>query len=87
VALDDWSSGGSGTPAAMSGCSPGTAARRPSIRYLTGDLCTGEGVVAAVDGTAAIVHCATSSKGDVDATRNLVLTATLHQQDGSLDTP
>lgn len=38
-------------------------------------------------GTAATVHCATSSKGDVDATRNLVLTATLHQQDGSLDTP
>jgi len=33
------------------------------------------------------VHCATSSKGDVDATRNLVLTATLHQQDGSLDMP
>jgi uncharacterized protein YbjT (DUF2867 family) len=59
----------------MSGCSPGTAARRPSIRYLTGDLCTGEGVVAAVDGTAAIVHCATSSKGDVDATRNLVQAA------------
>jgi nucleoside-diphosphate-sugar epimerase len=57
------------------------------IRYRTGDLRTGEGVAAAVDGTAAIVHCATSSKGDVDATRNLVLTVTLHQQDGSLDTP
>jgi hypothetical protein len=72
----------------MSGCSP--RHRREAtdgIRYRTGDLRTGEGVAAAVDGTAAIVHCATSSKGDVDATRNLVLTATLHQQDGSLDTP
>jgi uncharacterized protein YbjT (DUF2867 family) len=45
------------------------------IRYLTGDLRTGEGVAAAVDGAAAIVHCATGSKGDVEATRNLVQAA------------
>ena len=56
--------------------SPGEATSSPVL--VTG---------APVAGTAAVVHCATSSKGDVDATRNLVLTATLHQQDGSLDTP
>ena len=44
-------------------------------RFLVGDLATGEGIEAAVDGAAAIVHCATSSKGDVDATRNLVQAA------------
>ncbi len=45
------------------------------IRFLTGDLRTGEGVEAAVDGAAAIVYCATSSRGDVGATRNLVRAA------------
>ncbi len=45
------------------------------IQFLTGDLRTGEGVDAAVGVVAAIVHCATSSKGDVDATRNLVRAA------------
>ena len=44
-------------------------------RFLVGDLATGEGIEAAVDGATAIVHCATSSKGDVDATRNLVQAA------------
>ena len=44
-------------------------------RFLVGDLATGEGLEAAVDGATAIVHCATSSKGDVDATRNLVQAA------------
>jgi uncharacterized protein YbjT (DUF2867 family) len=44
-------------------------------RFLIGDLATGEGIEAAVDGAAAIVHCATSSKGDADATRNLVQAA------------
>jgi uncharacterized protein YbjT (DUF2867 family) len=42
------------------------------IEFVVGDLATGEGIEAAVDGVAAIVHCATSSRGDVDATRNLV---------------
>lgn len=45
------------------------------IRYLAGDLRTGEGIAAAVDGVTAIVHCATSTKGDVDATRQLVQAA------------
>src|SRR5438105_6436997 len=44
-------------------------------RFVIGDLATGEGIEAAVDGAAAIVHCATCSKGDVDATRNLVRAA------------
>jgi uncharacterized protein YbjT (DUF2867 family) len=45
------------------------------IEFVVGDLATGEGIEAAVDGVAAIVHCATSSRGDVDATRNLVRAA------------
>jgi uncharacterized protein YbjT (DUF2867 family) len=45
------------------------------VRHLTGDLRSGEGVDAAVDGVAAIVHCATSGKGDVATTRTLVRAA------------
>jgi len=45
------------------------------VEFVRGDLATGEGVAAAVDGAAAIVHCATSSKGDVAATQNLVRAA------------
>jgi uncharacterized protein YbjT (DUF2867 family) len=45
------------------------------IEFVVGALATGEGIEAAVDGVAAIVHCATSSRGDVDATRNLVRAA------------
>jgi len=45
------------------------------ITFRTGDLVTGEGVEAAVDGAAAIVHCATSTKGDAEATRNLIRAA------------
>ena len=45
------------------------------IQFLTGDLRSGEGVDAAVDGVAAVVHCATSTKGDVEATRHLVQAA------------
>src|SRR5215210_4639406 len=45
------------------------------IRFLTGDLATGEGIEPAVDGVAAIVHCAGSNKGDADLTRNLVRAA------------
>ena len=43
--------------------------------FVRGDLATGEGVAAAVDGVAAIVHCATSNRGDVGATQSLVRTA------------
>jgi uncharacterized protein YbjT (DUF2867 family) len=42
------------------------------IRYLTGDLATGEGVGPTVEGVATIVHCAGSSKGDDLLARNLV---------------
>ena len=45
------------------------------IRFRTGDLVTGTGVDAAVDGAAAIVHCATSNRGDAEATRNLIRAA------------
>jgi len=45
------------------------------IEYVTGDLLTGVGIQAAVDGAATIVHCAGSSKGDDEATRNLVRAA------------
>ena len=42
------------------------------IQFMTGDLATGEGIEPAVDGIAAIVHCAGGPKGDADMTRNLV---------------
>jgi uncharacterized protein YbjT (DUF2867 family) len=42
------------------------------IRYLTGDLSTGTGLEAAVDGVGTIVHCASARTGDAEATRNLV---------------
>jgi uncharacterized protein YbjT (DUF2867 family) len=42
------------------------------IEYVTGDLLKDEGIQAAVDGAAVIVHCAGGSKGDDEATRNLV---------------
>jgi uncharacterized protein YbjT (DUF2867 family) len=42
------------------------------IRFVTGDLLSGAGVDAAVDGVATIVHCAGASKGDEAATKNLV---------------
>ena len=45
------------------------------IEYVTGDLATGEGIEAAVEGAETIVHCAGSSKGDEDKARNLVRAA------------
>jgi uncharacterized protein YbjT (DUF2867 family) len=45
------------------------------IQFLTGDLATGEGIEPAVDGVAAIVHCAGTNKGDAELTRNLVRAA------------
>jgi uncharacterized protein YbjT (DUF2867 family) len=45
------------------------------IRFLTGDLATGEGIEAAVDGVVAIAHCAGNAKGDAELTRNLVRAA------------
>jgi len=43
--------------------------------FVTGDLATGAGLPAAVHGVGTIVHCASSRKGDAEATRNLVRTA------------
>jgi uncharacterized protein YbjT (DUF2867 family) len=45
------------------------------IEYMTGDLATGEGIDAAVDGVDTIVHCAGSAKGDEVKARNLVQAA------------
>jgi uncharacterized protein YbjT (DUF2867 family) len=50
-------------------------AANDGIQFLTGDLATGEGIEPAVDGVAAIVHCAGSNKGDAELTRNLVRAA------------
>ena len=45
------------------------------IEFMTGDLATGEGIEAAVEGVETIVHCAGSAKGDEDKTQNLVRAA------------
>jgi uncharacterized protein YbjT (DUF2867 family) len=45
------------------------------IEFMTGDLATGEGIEAAVDGIEIIVHCAGSAKGDEGKARNLVRAA------------
>jgi uncharacterized protein YbjT (DUF2867 family) len=45
------------------------------IEFVTGDLATGEGIEAAVDGTEIIVHLAGSNKGDEDKARHLVRAA------------
>ena len=47
----------------------------PQVTFFTGDLRSGEGIEAAVSGVSTIIHCATSTKGDADATRNLVTAA------------
>jgi len=45
------------------------------IELVTGDLATGEGIDAAVEGAEIIVHCAGSPKGDEDKALNLVRAA------------
>src|SRR5919112_4323347 len=45
------------------------------IQFMSGDLATGEGVEAAVDGVETIVHLAGTAKGDEDKARNLVRAA------------
>ena len=59
------------------GCTVRVLSRRSreageGIEFVTGDLATGEGIEAAVDGAEIIVHCAGSSKGDGDKALNLV---------------
>ncbi len=53
----------------------GSRADEYGVQFVTGDLATGEGIELAVDEVATIVHCAGSSKGDEDKTRNLVRAA------------
>jgi uncharacterized protein YbjT (DUF2867 family) len=50
-------------------------AAEPGIEYALGDIATGEGVDAAVEGVETIIHLAGSQKGDDVKTRNLVLAA------------
>ncbi len=45
------------------------------VEYVTGDLETGEGIEAAVDGVEVIVHCAGSTTGDEDKAQHLVKAA------------
>jgi uncharacterized protein YbjT (DUF2867 family) len=45
------------------------------VQFMTGDLLTGGGIDAAVDGVGTIVHLAGSYKGDAEATENLVRAA------------
>jgi uncharacterized protein YbjT (DUF2867 family) len=45
------------------------------IEFVTGDLATGEGIDAAVEGTEIIVHLAGDKKGDEDKAQNLVRAA------------
>ena len=63
-----------------SGCDVRVLARhdRPTpqgVTFFTADLRTGQGIEPAVSGAAAIIHCATSTRGDAGATRNLVSAA------------
>src|SRR4030095_6618206 len=45
------------------------------VEFVTGDLATGEGIEAAVEGAEIIVHCAGTAKGDGDKARDLVRAA------------
>jgi uncharacterized protein YbjT (DUF2867 family) len=47
----------------------------PGVTFFPADLRTGRGIEPAVTGVAAIIHCATSTRGDAVATRNLVAAA------------
>jgi uncharacterized protein YbjT (DUF2867 family) len=52
-----------------------TCASTEGIEFVTGDLTTGQGIAAAVEGAEIIVHCAGSNKGDEEKTLNLVRAA------------
>jgi uncharacterized protein YbjT (DUF2867 family) len=65
-----------------SGCDVRVLARhrRPIPRgaeFFTADLRTGRGIKPAVTSAAAIIHCATGTRGDAEATRNLGTAASL----------
>jgi uncharacterized protein YbjT (DUF2867 family) len=62
------------------GCDVRVVSRRSrvaqdDIEFVTGDLATGAGIELAVDGAEIIVHCAGTTKGNEDETRNLVRAA------------
>ena len=64
-----------------SGCRVRVLSRRnredvDGVEFVTGNLATGEGIDAAVQGTDVIVHCAGSTEGDEDKARQLVEAAT-----------
>jgi uncharacterized protein YbjT (DUF2867 family) len=68
------------TRLAGSGCDVRVLARhrRPvpqGVTFFTADLRAGQGIEPAVTGAAVIIHCATSTRGDAGATRNLVTAA------------
>lgn len=79
--------GGTGTLGSLvvpqlrdAGCAVRVLSRRSrpameGIEFVTGDLATGQGVEAAVEGADIIVHCAGSNKGDEVTTRNLARAA------------
>jgi uncharacterized protein YbjT (DUF2867 family) len=52
-----------------------TREAKDGIEFMSGDLATGEGIEAAVDGVGTIVHLAGSAEGDEDKARNLVRAA------------
>jgi uncharacterized protein YbjT (DUF2867 family) len=59
------------------GCSVRVLTRRQraehdGVHYVTGNLLSGEGIDAAVEGVTAIVHCAGTGTGDATMTQNLV---------------
>lgn len=63
-----------------SGCDVRVLARHDQatplgVTFFTADLRTGQGIEPTVTAAAAIIHCATSTRGDVEATRNLVAVA------------
>ena len=63
-----------------SGCDVRVLARHdrpapPGVTFFTADLRTGQRIDPAVTGAAVIIHCATSTRGDAEATRNLVAAA------------
>ena len=63
-----------------SGCDVRVLARhaqptRHGAEFFAADLRAGQGIEPAVTAAAAIVHCATSTRGDAEATRNLVAAA------------
>jgi uncharacterized protein YbjT (DUF2867 family) len=55
--------------------SRGSHESRDGTEYVTGDLLKNEGIEPAVEGAEIIVHLAGASKGDEEATRNLVRSA------------